>query len=89
VRVILPPLEYRELKDRKYVDQQGRCSDCGDPMCLDEMELHHEAGRGIGGGFRRDTMEDTRGVCHKCHPKADQKKRSKWIVRNSEEQKKV
>jgi hypothetical protein len=76
--VVLPPEEYRELRDEVFVDQEGRCADCGNPVSIFQMELHHERGRGIGGGFRMDTKEETRGVCPRCHPKADRNKKSKW-----------
>jgi hypothetical protein len=62
-----------------YVLQRGRCADCGEPVGIDEIELHHKAGRGIGGGFRCDTIEGTRGLCRKkCHPLADRNRVSKF-----------
>lgn len=85
MRIALAPAEYLKLRDRVFVFQHGRCADCGEPLGINEIDLHHNAGRGIGGGFRNDF--DTRGVCRKCHKVADRNKRSKWIVIETNESK--
>jgi hypothetical protein len=84
MRIVLAPAEYLQLRDRVYVKQYGRCADCGDPVSIFSIQLHHLFGRGIGGGFRMDTENDTRGVCGKCHPAADRNRHSKFIVRSDE-----
>lgn len=89
MRIVLAPAEYLKLRDRVYVKQHGQCADCPRAVGIDEIQLHHEAGRGIGGGFRMDTEEHTRGVCRACHPAADRNRKSKWIVNETSESKTV
>lgn len=74
-RVQLSPEAYQDLKRRVYVRQGGRCAGCGRARQLD---LHHKRGRGVGGGYRRDTDEDTVGICSECHPKWDNDRDSKF-----------
>ena len=78
MRIVLAPAEYLQLRDKVYVLQHGRCADCGNPLGIDEAALHHLKGRGIGGGFREDTVEATKILCRKCHPIADRNRSSKF-----------
>lgn len=76
--VKLPPSEYRELWRAKYVEQDGRCASCGRRGRA--LQLHHVHGRGLAGGFRRDTMASTELLCgdRDCHRKADENRPSKF-----------
>jgi len=70
--------EYRRLRWRQYVWQEGRCGDCGKPVPFGMFHFHHATGRGIGGGYRNDLDEDNYGVCEKCHPEADRNRKTKF-----------
>ena len=68
-RVVLEGSEYEELWMRLYVLQEGRCCHCGEATA--DLQLHHEAGRGLAGGFRRDVEEESKLLCRVDHPKWD------------------
>jgi 5-methylcytosine-specific restriction endonuclease McrA len=74
-RVVLTGPEYRELWWKKYFEQEGKCADCGKSGGL---QLHHIHGRGLAGGFRRDTELETVLLCRSCHSKEDQSRPSKY-----------
>lgn len=74
-RVILDKEEYRELALSVFARQGFRCAGCG--KCC-PLQLHHQRGRGIGGGFRMDTIAETTGLCRDCHPHWDRNRTSKF-----------
>jgi len=54
------PMQRRALKQKKRIEQNGLCANCGNPL-PDEAELDRsEAMLGY-------TTENTRLVCHACH----------------------
>jgi hypothetical protein len=77
-KVALNQDDYDKLRWAIYVEQLGRCSKCGRPISFSQFQLHHATGRGIGGGFRNDLDPDNKGLCGKCHPDADRKRKSKF-----------
>jgi hypothetical protein len=77
-RIALNSDEYDKFRWAKYVDQLGRCNKCGKEVPFADFQLHHATGRGIGGGFRNDLDPDNVGLCGKCHPEADKKRKSKF-----------
>ena len=80
-KVALNSEDYEKLRWAKFVDQRGRCRACGKSLSFSEAELHHLSGRGIGGGFRSDTPEETEILCggpNGCHQKADKNRKSKF-----------
>jgi hypothetical protein len=68
---VLPPKEYKKLKRRLSIEQGGRCADCGRVRPLD---LAHTRARGMGGGWRIDTEENSSLKCRECHQKAGYEK---------------
>ena len=70
--------EYTELRYKKYVQQDGRCADCGEAFSINQLELHHAIGRGVGGSAREDLDPRNRMICKKCHPGADRHRESKF-----------
>lgn len=79
MRVALSKEAYQQLRERRYVDQRGRCADCGRPVSLANFAFHHATGRGHGGGNRVDTDPRNRGLCKKCHDIADKNRDSKFV----------
>jgi hypothetical protein len=76
MRVVLEGEAYRALWRRLYARQQGKCGGCG--LARAGLQVHHEKGRGLGGGFREDTEENTILLCEICHPVWDKKRKSKF-----------
>ena len=75
MRVVLENEAYRALCRRVFARQQGKCGHCSKAR---QLQLHHRRGRGMGGGFRDDTEENTIGLCWECHPKWDLNRESKF-----------
>lgn len=73
--VVLPPAEYRALWWRLYVRQSGKCAACG--TASPTLQIHHESGRGIGGGFRRDVIDECKLLCREDHPRWDAERKPK------------
>lgn len=66
-RLILTGVHYTRLKNLKRERQNNRCARCGK---LNPTQLHHKTKRGMGGGQRNDTTENTQLLCAQCHSKS-------------------
>lgn len=71
----LDPEEYRKLSLRVFARQRFLCAGCG---LGKRLQLHHKKARGLAGGFRQDTEENTVGLCSECHPFWDTNRDSKF-----------
>lgn len=66
--------DYTEFRRSLHESQNGLCYQCGKVTSLAadilsdwSFHVHHENGRGMGGGRRDDTPESCKGICGKCH----------------------
>ena len=75
-QVVLSQEEYRALALRVFASQGWLCAGCGRGR---DLQLHHLSSRGLAGGHRRDTEENTRGLCRECHPVWDTDRDSKFV----------
>jgi hypothetical protein len=64
--VKLSKVAYATQRRRRW-EMQSRACICGKGISLDQGELHHEDGRGLGGGKRNDLR--TVMLCQDCHRK--------------------
>lgn len=64
--VKLSPAAYATQRRRRW-EMQGRACTCGKGISLEQGELHHKEGRGMGGGRRNDLR--TVMLCQDCHRK--------------------
>jgi HNH endonuclease len=64
-----------EFRREVWKRDGGRCTRCGNRVNViaegnySDMHLHHENGRGLGGGKRNDVFEECSTLCVSCHRK--------------------
>ena len=65
--VKLSAYRYKIWKKKVWAKQGERCQNCRHKIPLEESQLHHYQGRGLGGGKRDDRK--TFVLCMECHLK--------------------
>ena len=76
-QIVLDRKEYEALWWQLYVEQEGKCYACSRQLPL---TLHHEEGRGLAGGFRRDVPETSRLLCLPCHQEWDKDRKPRKMI---------